>query len=166
MFITRTPALIAASCLAIAGGGTGAALLASSAQASSSGAPAGQTGTATVSVTGPAGKTRTRTVPVSCMVTDGSYVVKTSRQHGKRSRTETLTVPDYTGAGSYTATVVIARHTAHSFSERNLKVPATLTSDGGSVSYSKTLTGKHHSKLKGKTISAKATWTCSPTAGA
>jgi hypothetical protein len=37
----------------------------------------------------------------------------------------------------------------------------TLTADGGSFTYSKTLSGKRHAALKGKTISASASWTCS-----
>jgi hypothetical protein len=161
MSITRRPALIAA-CVALLAGGGGAAALAATAGASTAGTGS-PTGTATVSVTGPAGKTHTRTPKVSCAVSGELYTV-TSHKQGKRDRrseTTTLTVADYSGPGSYDATVVITRRTPSSFRERHFTIPVMLTSDGGSVSYSKTFSGKRHKALAGKTVSASANWTCS-----
>jgi hypothetical protein len=164
MSFSRRPAAIAA-CLALAAGGGGAAVLASSAGASTVTAAShagASTGSGTVSITGPKGKTHTRTVPVTCKVVNGRYVVLAGKKHAKRGSDLRLAVKDYTGAGSYSASVLVTRHAAGSFSgHRYAKVPVTLTSTGGSFTYSKTLSGKKHSALKGKTISVSASWTCS-----
>lgn len=164
MSFSPKPALIAA-CLALAAGGGGAALLATTAGASTvtttSTSTSTGTGTATVSVTGPAGKTHTRTLAVSCTTAKGRYVVRSVTKHGRRSLRLRLAVRDYSGAGSYTGTAMITRRSANGFSRHHFKVPVTLTSTGGSVSVTKTLSGKRNPANAGKTISATAHWTCS-----
>ncbi len=120
------------------------------------------TGTGTVSITGPKGKTHTRTVPITCTVVAGRYVVLAGKQPTRKGTSLRLGVKDYTGAGSYSGTVLIIRHSHVSFSgHRYTKVPVTLTTTGGSFTYSKTLSGKRHPALKGKTVSVAASWTCS-----
>jgi hypothetical protein len=58
--------------------------------------------------------------------------------------------------------VLVSHHKHASFSgHRYAKVPVTLTSDGGSFTFSKTLSGKKDSALKGKTTTVSASWTCS-----
>jgi hypothetical protein len=164
MSFSRRPAAIAA-CLALAAGGGGTAVLASTAGASTittASQVAGHTGTGSVSITGPKGKTHTRTVPVTCKVVKGRYVVEAGKQHARAGSDLRLTVKDYTGAGSYSASVLIVHHKHGSFSgHRYAKVPVTLTSTGGSFTYSKTLSGKKDSALKGKTVRVSASWTCS-----
>jgi hypothetical protein len=166
MSIARKPAALAA-CLALAAGGGGAAVLTASAGAST--VPSSATtahkshadvhkGTGSFTVTGPKGKTRTRNdVKLSCRVVKGRYVVSSG---GKRHRLR-LIVKDYKGAGSYTATALVTRHTSSGTSRHHYKVPVTLTATGGSATYSRTLSGKRDAALKGKTISASASWTCS-----
>ncbi len=164
MSLSPRPAVVAA-CLALAAGGGGAAVLAASAGASTvttAHRVAADAGTGTVSITGAKGKTHTTTVPVSCKVLKGRYVVVAGKSHGRRGSAVRLSVKDYTGAGSYTGSVVVTHHNHAGFSgHRYAKVPVTLTSDGGSFTYSKTLSGKRDPALKGKTISVSASWTCS-----
>jgi hypothetical protein len=167
MSLSPKPAAIAAA-LALAAAGGGTAVLATSAGASpvapatSASHASGQTGTGSVTITGPKGKTHTRTVPVSCKVVKGRYEMLAGKPHAKKGSDLRLTVKDYTGAGNATASVLIIRHSHGDFSgHRYAKVPVTLTSDGGSFTYSKTLSGKKDSALKGKTISVSASWTCS-----
>jgi hypothetical protein len=152
MSIASRPATVAA-CLTLAAGGAGALGNAANAAAS----PVHR-GTGSFTVTGPKGRTRSRSdVKLTCRAVDGRYVVSAGGMH-HRVR---LVVKDYTGAGAYTATVVISRHSATGSSRHRYAVPVTLTATGGSATYSRTLTGKHHAALKGKTISASASWTCS-----
>lgn len=168
MSLSPRPAAVAA-CLALAAGGGGAAVLATSAGASTVAHPAtsashvsGQSGTGSVTITGPKGKTHTRTVPVSCKVVKGHYVMVAGKTHAKRGSDLRLTVKDYSGAGDASASVLVIRHSHGSFSgHRYAKVPVTLTGDGGSFTFSKTLSGKKDSALKGKTIGVSASWTCS-----
>jgi hypothetical protein len=156
---------LTAGLLALATGAGGATLLATSAGASPvapARAVAARTGTGTVSLTGPKGKTATRTVPVSCRVSTGHYVVLAGRPGARRGADLRLSVKDYTGAGRYTAALQVTRHAGARFGgHRYGKVPVTLTADGGSFTYSRTLSGKRDSALKGKTVSVSASWSCS-----
>ncbi len=164
MSLSPKPAAIAA-CLALVAGGGSAAVLTASAGASTV-APAAKTaphtGTASISITGVKGTTHTSTVPVSCKVVKGRYVMLAGKRRGHTGTSLRLGVKDYKGAGSYTASVLVTHHKHASFSgHRDAKVPVTLTSDGGSFTFSKTLSGKKDSALKGKTTSVSASWTCS-----
>ncbi|WP_249010331.1 hypothetical protein [Conexibacter sp. DBS9H8] len=162
--ITR-PAVLAACAALAAGGGTAAVLVTSAGAATVSTAttaPGTGHGTGTVTFTGPGGKSHTRTGAVSCRVANGHYMLTSVRKLAHGRRILRVIVPGYTGAGSYHGTVVMMRRHANAFRGRDLRhVPVTLTTTGGSFSYSKTLNGTHHHALKGKTVSARASWTCS-----
>jgi len=160
MSITRKPAVIA-TCAALAAAGGGAATIASSAGASTVGSGAAS-GTGTIVVTGPAGKTHTRTGAVTCKAVGGRYVVRAVSRRAHVRRVLRLIVRRYTGPGSYTGIAVLVHRHGGAFRGRVLKsVPVTITSTGGSFSYSRTLSGRRHPALKGKTIGVKASWTCS-----
>lgn len=162
---TTKPALLVA-CAALAAGGGTAAVLATTAGASTVSTPSPAlstgTGTGTVAVTGPAGKTHSRTGTVSCKTVNGRYVVAnvTRLAHGRRVLR--VIVPHYTGPGAYTGRVVLLRRHGGAFRGRDLRrVPVTITSTGGSFTYAKTLSGKRHHALAGKTVRVQASWSCS-----
>lgn len=160
MFESRRRVLAAAVAVAAVGVAP-AALLAGSASASTP-RRTGANGTGTVTLVGPAGHSHTMSGAVSCRVVGSRYVVSTGggrrRGHGLRVR---LVIPKYTGAGSYTGRLRIVHVRRARFRGRVLRdVPVTVTSTGGSFKYSRTLTGKHHKALAGKTISVSGSWTC------
>jgi hypothetical protein len=166
------PALIAATAGLVLGGGSAAAIAAtgngsSTSAAKSAKAPTievpvtGTRGTGSLTVTGPKGKTRAlKNVHVACAATGGTYVVREDVTRGRSVRGITLVVPGYRGAGSYNATAVMHRQAGKQGAGKALQVPVTLTSDGGSATVTKTLSGKKDSSLKGKTVKLSASWTC------
>lgn len=71
------------------------------------------------------------------------------------------TIRNYSGPGDYTATVVLAASkgkTAVAGSVKN--VPVTVTSTGGTFSFSKTASGTYVPKLQGKVVTGTIAWTC------
>jgi len=119
------------------------------------------TGTVTLSVTGPRGKTHTgRTRPVRCSVAGGRYTLVVGARRVARRARVTLIVPSYHGAGSYTGTLALRARVLLTRLQRTLTVPVTLTSTGGTVTVTRTLPGTVHPKLRGKTVSATASWSC------
>jgi hypothetical protein len=161
MSLITKPALLAA-CAALAAGGGSAAVLATSAGASPVTPAGGAAGTGTVTLTGPAGHSHTRTGAVTCKTVNGRYVLRNVDRFRHGRRVLRLVVPHYTGPGAYTGRVMILRRHGAAFRGRDLRrVPVNITSTGGSFTYTKTLTGKRHHALAGKTVSVKASWTCS-----
>jgi hypothetical protein len=141
--------------IAAASSGPGSGTTGSGASASAG------TGTVTLSVTGPLGKTHTgRTRPVRCSVAGGRYVLVVGARRVARRARVTLVVPSYHGAGSYTGTLRLRARVLLTRLQRTLTVPVTLTSTGGTVTVTRTLPGTVHPKLRGKTISATASWSC------
>jgi hypothetical protein len=119
------------------------------------------TGTVTLSVTGPRGKTHTgRTRPVRCRVAGGRYMLVVGARRAARRARVTLIVPSYHGAGSYTGTLALRARVLLTRLQRTLTVPVTLTSTGGTATLTRTLPGTVHPKLRGKTVSATASWSC------
>jgi hypothetical protein len=162
MRLIRTHKLIAASAAVAVLGAGGAVSIASASSGSSSTANA-TTGSLTVTVTGPRGKTHTRpTRQVRCAITNGDYVLTIGGRHRLRRGRATLSVPSYNGAGSYTGSLTIRVRALFTSLSKTVSVPVTMTSSGGSVTVSRTLPGKIHPSLRGKTVSATAAWTCMP----
>jgi hypothetical protein len=119
------------------------------------------TGTVTLSVTGLRGKTHTgRTRPVRCSLAGGRYTLVVGARRAARRARVTLIVPSYHGAGSYTGTLALRARVLLTRLQRTLSVPVTLTSTGGTVTITRTLPGTVHPKLRGKTVSATASWSC------
>ena len=144
---------------AVAAGGAASIAAATS---GSGGSPSGS-GTVTVKVTRPDGTTRTRPRhQVACSVKGGDYMLRFERGRARRHNVATLAVSGYHGPGSYQGTLrVIARGPFLRLS-RTIHLPVTITDSGGQATVSRTLPGKIHPTLKGKTVSATASWTCTP----
>jgi hypothetical protein len=155
--MSRTRRAAALACLSLIAGPTGIALAAGTAGAATT--PHAK-GTVTQSVTGPAGKTHTSKHAITCREHNGRYTVT---ERTKR-RVATLTVAKDHGAGSYTGRVSVWSYGKKGLHHRSLTVPVTLTSTGGSATYSQTLSGKRHPPLTGKKVSASANWTCAVSA--
>jgi hypothetical protein len=152
--------LAVAATTAVALGGGSAAVLAASAAAATPVVTGTGSGSATLTVTGPAGQTGQFNHMVSCDTTQSRYVLTAHGQSARASTSFVLTVPGYNGAGSYTGTIVVTRHSTHGSSLHHAQVPVTLTDGGGSIAYTKTLAGKYIPANAGKQISAQANWTC------
>ena len=90
------------------------------------------------------------------------HPVRCCDKHGRVARRArvTLIVPSYHGAGSYTGTLALRARVLLTRLQRTLTVPVTLTSTGGTVTVTRTLPGTVHPKLRGKTVSATASWSC------
>jgi hypothetical protein len=165
MKFTRSRKWLAVGTLttALAAGGAVSIATASSGSSSATGNAATGTGTIALKVTGPKGHTHTgRTRSVRCTVKNGQYVLGIGgRRRAGRSRV-TLIVPSYHGAGGYTGQLKLRARVLVAQLQRTLSVPVTLTSDGGSMTVTRTLTGRVHPQLNGKTVSASASWTCTP----
>ncbi|MGO9974679.1 MAG: hypothetical protein ACLP01_18100 [Solirubrobacteraceae bacterium] len=162
---SKSKVALLASVLAVAGGGASIAAAAggSSGSAGPGATTAGSaaTGTATVTVTRPDGKTHTRPArEVRCTLLNGAYVLRGVSHRGRRVGAETLTVPGYHEAGSYTGTVNAVLHGPFLQLHATRQVPVTMTDSGGSVTVSRTLPGRLHPRLRGKTVSETVAWTC------
>ncbi len=164
---SKSKGALLASVLAVAVAGGGASIAAaaggSSGSAGSGATTAGSagTGTATVTVTRPDAKTHTRPArEVRCTLLGGAYVLRSVGHRGRRVGAETLTVPGYHGAGSYTGTVNVVLHGPFLQLHATREVPVTMTDSGGSVTVSRTLPGRLHPQLRGKTVSETVAWTC------
>jgi hypothetical protein len=159
MKLIRTHKLIAAGAAVAVLGAGGAVSIASASGGSTPGSTA--TGTLTVTVTRPNGTTHTRPArQVRCAVTNGAYVLYIGGRHGRGH--VKLTVSSYNGAGSYTGSLTVRVHALFTSLSKTISVPVTITSSGGSATKSWTLSGKRHPSLRGKTVSATASWTCMP----
>jgi hypothetical protein len=164
--ITRGRLAAAGLLAAVAAGGTASIAAATS---GGSGSTTTGMGTVAVKVTRPNGKTRTRPQhPVGCSTNGGNYVLRFARRANaptrKRGRAAgtTLTVSGYHGPGSYTGTLRVVVRGPFLRLSRTIKLPVTLTSSGGQATLTRTLPGTVHPSLKGKTVSATASWTCTP----
>ena len=146
---------------AVAAGGTASLAAATS----GSGSALTGTGTVMVKVTRPNGQSRTRPQRhVSCRVSGGDYVLRFVRARGVAPRrgSASLTVGGYHGPGSYTGTLRVVVRGPFLRLSKTVQLPVTLNSNGGEATMTRTLRGKVHPALKGKTISATASWTCTP----
>ncbi|HWH10239.1 MAG TPA: hypothetical protein VG165_03865 [Solirubrobacteraceae bacterium] len=151
----RTTLAAVGAALATAGIGGGISL----AGAAVSSAPA-RTGTAKVTVTLPSGVVKQRAAHnVTCTVAGATYTVATTKA-GARGRATKLTVTGYHGAGDYTGSFVMTGHSALGSFTRNVKLPVTLTADGGTVTRTRTLKGRVDPANAGKTITRSLSWTC------
>ncbi|HET9074189.1 MAG TPA: hypothetical protein VFN48_06385 [Solirubrobacteraceae bacterium] len=65
-----------------------------------------------------------------------------------------------TKPGTHAARLFILRRTPTLTSLRHLRGSATLTAQGGTFTWSKTLSGKKHPALKGHTVKVTENWTC------
>lgn len=163
--ITRGRLAAAGLLAALAAGGT--ASVAAATGGSSGSTPAGS-GSVTVKVTRPNGTTHTRPQRlVVCSTTGGTYVLRFGRRVGAAGRhrafgSASLMVSGYHGPGSYTGTLRVVVRGPFLRLYKTIKLPVTLTSSGGQATFSRTLPGTAHPALKGKTVSASATWTCTP----
>jgi hypothetical protein len=160
MSIKHTSLLLATTGVLAAGGGGGALLASADASAPPNGAAKG---TIDVTITRPSGQTVKRpSHQLTCAVINGNYVLRGSGHRNGRQGAAVLTVPHYTGAGSYSATLrVAARGPFRSFA-RTVTIPVTMTDKGGSASVTRTLPGIVHPSLKGKTVTVSAAWSCTP----
>ncbi|MGC9221054.1 MAG: hypothetical protein ACP5H2_06840 [Solirubrobacteraceae bacterium] len=159
MSLSHRRALGAAAALAV--GVAPVALLVSSASASTP-RSAHANGNGTITLVGPNSKSHTKAGAVSCRVVNGRYVMRTVGGRPGQGMRIRLVIGNYTGAGAYTGRVRVTQVHGARFHGRILRgVPVTVTSSGGSVQYSKTLSGKHNQALAGKTVSVSASWTCS-----
>lgn len=161
MSIRRKTVLLATTGVLAVGGGGGAMLASASASSPASGGTAGH-GTIQLTVTRPDGSTHTRpSRPIACANVTGTYVLRVAHRVGRRGRA-VLTIPHYNGAGNYSADLRVSGHGLFRSFAESVKIPVTMTASGGSASITRTLPGIVHPSLKGKTVTVRAAWTCTP----
>jgi hypothetical protein len=74
----------------------------------------------------------------------------------------TLSVPGYTGAGSYTGIGRIAYAGIWERFSKTVRVPVTMTATGGDVSFARTLPGVIYPWLRGEHVTVDVNWSCMP----
>lgn len=99
---------------------------------------------------------------VTCTVRNGTYTVKTSRVTVNGHQVNgSVVVKNYTGPGTYTATVALKVTGPKATAAGMVKgVQVTITETGGTWSFATTATGAVAPKLQGKTISGSLSYGC------
>jgi hypothetical protein len=156
---------LASTALAVCLGTAG--LAAGTAAAAAPATSASGTGTVTAALTAPRTIQGTKSVPMTCSSTTKSYKVSIGKVVENGSAvTASATIPGYHGPGTYQATVSMKITTSSGAvvaAGSVPYVPVTITSTGGTFSFSKTGNGTYP-KLAGKTVSGSLSWTCPPAA--
>lgn len=99
---------------------------------------------------------------VTCTTKGTTYTVKTSRTSVNGHQiTGNVVVRNYTGPGTYTATVSLSVKGPKVNAAGAVKgVQVTIGDDGGSWSFTKTASGTTYPKLQGKTVSGTLSYVC------
>jgi hypothetical protein len=143
-----------ATVLALAGTASGTALAATSAGG----------GSVQVTLTSPrAHQGPARAANITCTQSGGVYVVTFGRtaRDGAAVIRGALTIPGYSGPGSYTGRLTVGATGLRGTAGATLKaVHVSITDTGGEAAFSRTLTGARHPRLAGKVVAGTVDWTC------
>lgn len=104
----------------------------------------------------------TKASNVTCTTKGSTYTVKTSRTSvDGHQLTGNVVVRNYTGPGTYTATVSLSVKGPKVNAAGAVKgVQVTIGDTGGSWSFTKTASGTTYPKLQGKTVSGTLSYAC------
>ena len=120
------------------------------------------TGSVTASLTSPVAITGTRSANVPCAVHGTTYSISSTKASIDGYKvTAAMVIRNYTGPGTYTATVTMAISGPKYVAIGAVTgVKLTISATGGVWSFSRTAPGATYPKLAGKTVSGSLAYTC------
>jgi hypothetical protein len=142
---------------------TGTALLALAGASGASAQAATPAGSVQVSLTSPRSFTgQQHAANITCAPVGNGYVVRFGRTaKGGAVISGALTIPVYSGPGSYTGRLVVGATGPAGTRGGTLRaVHVSITATGGAASFSRTLSGARHPRLAGKVVAGTVDWTC------